>query len=325
MLALFRTNQFVANFLLLFYAVIVRGVVFIRAEGVVLSQPGIFTHTVWGWIPPESTWGFILATLLVVIQGIMINLLVSKYRIAREISLLPGLFFVLLSSAFTEFLYLSPLILANTFYIIVLYELFSTYRKYNAAGAIFNIGLWIAVGSLFYFSYCFLLILGIIGLVMLRSFTFREVLMLVCGLIAPYLLTGTYYFVTDQFHVFWNIQITSSIGFLDLNGEVNWIFYIKTGLCSFLLGVLVFSYNQYTKKKSIQQQKYIDVFFLAMIAAILPFLLQANIRLDHLLILVPPAAVLISFNFQSARRGAAEAVHFLLLIGLLVLQFSFWW
>jgi len=324
-LALFRTNQFVANFLLLFYAVIVRGVVFIQAEEMALSQPGIFTHSLWGWIAPDSTWGFLLATLLVVIQAVMINLLVSQYRIAREISLLPGVFFVLFSSAFTEFLYLSPLILANTFYIIVLYELFSTYRKYAAAGAIFNIGWWLAVGSLFYFSYFFLLILGIIGLGMLRSFTFREVLTLFCGLLAPYVMTGTYYFITDQIDLFWNIQFFDSIGFLDLYGSLHWIAYTKIAVVSFLLGVLVFSYNRYTKKKNIQQQKYIDVLFLALVVAILPLLFQSNIHLDHLLVLVPPAAILISFNFQSARRGTAEAIHFLLLIGILVLQFSFWW
>ena len=325
MLALFRTNQFVANFLLFFYAIIVRGVVFIHTDEMLLSQPGIFTHAVWEWIAPDSTWGFVLSTLLVVLQGIMINLLVSQYRIAREISLFPGLFFVLFSSAFTEFLYLSPLILANTFYIIVLYELFSTYRKYSAAGAIFNLGWWLAIGSLFYFSYFFLLVLGIIGLGMLRSFTFREQLTLLCGLLAPYIMTGTYYFVTDQFDSFWKVQMVDSFGFLDLHGTMNWIIYIKIAMISFLLGVLVFSYNQYTKKKSIQQQKYIDVLFLGLIVAILPLLFQANIHLDHLLILVPPAAILISFNFQTARRGTAEAIHFLLLIGILLLQFSFWW
>jgi len=278
-LALFRTNQFVANILLLLYAVVVRGSVFIHSETVALSQPGIFSKLLYQWLPPNSIEGFAVATILVFIQAVILNIAVGKNRIANEISLLPGMFYVLLSSAFSEFLYLSPLILANTFYIIVLMELFSTYRKYSAAGAIFNIGLWAGVASLFYGSYLFLFILGMAGLAILRSFKLKEQLMAISGLLVPYILTGTYFF----------------------------------------------SYNNYTKKKNIQQQKYINVLFTGLLLSTLPFLFQANIQLDHLLILSPTAGILLSFNFQNARPPIAESIHLLLLIGLLILQFSFYW
>jgi len=324
-LALFRTNQFMANIFLLLYAVVVRGSVFMQSETFTLSQPGIFTELLYQWIPPFSTEGFVLATVLVFIQAILINIIVGKNRIAKEISLLPGMFYVLLSSAFSEFLYLSPLILANTFYIIVLMELFSSYRKYSAAGAIFNIGLWAGVASLFYSSYLFLFILGMAGLGILRSFNIKEQLMAISGLLAPYILTGTYFFLTDQFAEFWQKQIQTSFGFLDLEGTPDLIFYIKMGLLGLLLATFILSYNGYTKKKNIQQQKYINVLFTGLLLSAFPLLFQANIRLDHLLILVPTAGILLSFNFQNARPPIAESIHLLLLIGLLVLQFSFYW
>jgi len=144
------------------------------SENIELSQSGIFSELLYQWISPHSMEGFVVATILVFLQAVTINVIVGKYRIANEISLLPGMFYVLLSSAFSEFLYLSPLILANTFYIIVLMELFSIYRKYSAAGAIFNIGLWTGVASLFYGSYLFLFILAMAGLGILRSFKLKE-------------------------------------------------------------------------------------------------------------------------------------------------------
>lgn len=314
-----------ANILLLLYALIVRSSVFVHSETVTLSQPGIFSEMLYQWVSPNSMEGFILATILVFIQAVMINFLVGKNRIAPEISLLPGMFYVLLSSAFSEFLYLSPLILANTFYIIILLELFSTYRKYSAAAAIFNIGLWAGVGSLFYSSYLFLFILGLASLGILRSFNLKEQLMAISGLISPYILAGTYFFVNDQFADFWEKQVQNSFGFLDLQGTPDLIFYIKMVLLGFLLLTFVLSYNNYTKKKNIQQQKYINVLFTGLLLSVLPFLFQANIHLDHLLILVPTGGILLSFNFQNARSSIAESIHLLLLIGLLVLQFSFYW
>ena len=324
-LALFRTNQFVANILLLLYAVVVRGSVFIHSETVTLSQPGIFSKLLYQWLPPNSIEGFAVATILVFIQAVILNIAVGKNRIANEISLLPGMFYVLLSSAFSEFLYLSPLILANTFYIIVLMELFSTYRKYSAAGAIFNIGLWAGVASLFYGSYLFLFILGMAGLAILRSFKLKEQLMAISGLLVPYILTGTYFFLTDNFSEFWQNQIRDTFGFFDLEGTADLIFYIKMGLLGLMLLTFISSYNNYTKKKNIQQQKYINVLFTGLLLSTLPFLFQANIQLDHLLILSPTAGILLSFNFQNARPPIAESIHLLLLIGLLILQFSFYW
>ena len=314
-----------ANIFLLLYAVVVRGSVFMQSETVALSQPGIFSKLLYQWIPPYSVEGFVTATILVFIQAVLINIIVGKNRIANEISLLPGLFYVLLSSAFSEFLYLSPLILANTFYIIVLMELFSAYRKYSAAGAIFNIGLWTGVASLFYSSYLFLFVLGIAGLVILRSFKLKEQLMAISGLLVPYILAGTYFFMTDTFPEFWQAQMQNNFGFLDLQGTPDLNFYIKMGLLGLMLLTFIFSYNNYTKKKNIQQQKYINVIFTGLLLSTLPLLFQANIHLDHLLILVPTAGILLSFNFQNARTSYAESAHLLLLVGLLVLQFSFYW
>lgn len=314
-----------ANIFLLLYAVIVRGSVFMNSETVPLSQPGIFSELLYQWISPYSTEGFVLATVLVCIQAIIINFVVGKNRIAKEISLLPGMFYVLLSSAFSEFLHLSPLILANTFYIIVLMELFSTYRKHSAAAAIFNIGLWTGVASLFYGSYFFLFILGMAGLGILRSFKLKEQLMAISGLLTPYILTGTYFFLTDQFSDFWQKQMRDSFGFLDLEGAPDLVFYIKMGLLGLMIATFILSYNNYTKKKNIQQQKYTNVLFTGLLLSTLPFFFQANIHLDHLLILTPTAGILLSFNFQNARSSMAESAHLLLLIGLLVLQFSFYW
>lgn len=313
-----------ANIFLLVYAFVLRGSALLAGDQPELSNPGIFSQAIYEWIDPYSTMGILLAGFLVVVQAIVINVIVGKYRIANEISLLPGMFYVLVSSYFPEFLYLSPLVMANTLYVLVLMEAFATYRKYAAAGAIFNIGIWTAVGSLFYLSYSFLFIVAMIGLGLLRSFTFRERLMLLFGLLTPYLLAGTYYFMYDRLAVFQNIQFAEGFGFLDFKGSPDWLFYLKIGLVGLLLLTLLLSYNGYTKKKNIQKQKYIDLLYMSMLVSVITLLYQSGIGLDHFLILAPPAGILLSFSFQDAKPSIAEAIHVIVLVTALAIQFKFW-
>lgn len=305
-----------ANIFLLVYAVLVRGSALWTAGEPRMGHPGIFSQTIYQWIPPYSTTGWVVATLLVVIQGVMINVLVGRYRIASEVSLLPGLFYVLLSSFFSEFLYLSPLIMANTFFILALMEAFATYRKYQAAGAIFNVGFWTAIGSLFYVSHSVVFIVAMIGLGMLRSFNFRERLMVVFGLLTPYVLTAVYFFINNRLPVFYEVQFQNGLGIFEFPKATGLIDYVKIGLFGLLLGFLVLSYGNFTKKKNIQKQKYIDLLFVCMAVTVLTLLYQGGIQMDHLLILVPPAAILLSFAFQDARSRFAEAVHLLMLVAM---------
>ena len=66
------------------------------------------------------------------------NIIIAKFRMASSVSLFPGLFYVLLVSMLPEFLTLSPALLANTFFIIAIWELFETYRKNEVSGNIVN-------------------------------------------------------------------------------------------------------------------------------------------------------------------------------------------
>jgi hypothetical protein len=186
-LSLFRTNQFISNTLLVFYALLLRGLVFfLPAREVSMSHPGIISKMVYGWIGQSGWLPDLVALLLVLLQALLVNVIVAKYRMARTVSLYPGVFYILIVSSFPDFLHLSPVLMANTFLLLVLYELFDSYKKYTAAGSLYNIGLWLGVAALFYYSMLAILIAAIIGFSIVRSFKVREVLMILFGLISPY-------------------------------------------------------------------------------------------------------------------------------------------
>lgn len=326
MLALFRTNQFAVNILLLFYAAIVRLAAFLIPVEQVNEVGGVLAAWVYQVVAPASQGGAVVALLLVCFQALLVNIILSRHRMASELTLLPGMFYVLLASCITEFLYLSPVLLATTFYLLAISELLDTYKKYSAAGEIFNIGLWLGLASLFYPSMLAFFLLAIAGLRSLRAFKFKEQLILLFGFMAPYFLTFVAFFLQNKSAYFFETQFTQGIRFLDYAFHPPaWMLYLKLGFFAFISLIVLFNFNRFLLKKNIQVQKNISVLYWGLFVAILSFTIQANVGMEHLLLTIPSLGILLSFVFLRMSRQVAEAAHLLLLCGIILLQFYSWW
>lgn len=321
MLFFFRTNQFVANIFLIIYAVLLRFSGFFLPLQGGESGAGALGQWALSLVGSSTTTSVIVAILLVTLQGTMINLIVARYRMGKELSLLPGLCYILLASLAPEFITLSPVLIANTFFILALYQLFNTYKKSKSAAEIFNTGFWIAMASLFYFSYLYFIILALIGLAELRAFRFRETMMLVIGMIVPYILAGTIYFWNDQLAYFISRQFSESTGFLELPQIQTWDQYVKLGVFGLTLLIALFSYSRYAFKRKIQVQKFIKILYWSLFFAGVASVFQANSDMTHLLIMVPALGVFLSEELLNLKSSVAEVVHLLFVIGILIFHF----
>ncbi|MEM9918027.1 MAG: hypothetical protein AAF990_08025 [Bacteroidota bacterium] len=322
MLSLFRTNQIVANFLLLFYAVFLRFSVFWVAPSFEPTFNGVLGEYTIRSIGTLGVFPFILGVILLSLQALLINITISRYRTAGELSLFPGLFYILLASSFPEFLFLSPALIANTFYILALMEMMHTYKNNAAAGRIVNAGFWIAIGSLFYFSHIVFLILAFSALGILRAFRLKEAIMVIIGFAVPYVIANVYFFWTDQWSMFWQQQFVNTWSFLDvsrLSIQGDQLFRLIFLVLITLVALL--SFRRYTVKKKIQVQKNINIIYWALFWGALTFLFQADIQYDHFLILLPPLGILLSINFLQMKPPTAESLHLLLYVGIIVSHF----
>lgn len=320
MLALFRTNQLVLSVLLIFYVAGLHIAGFVFPETTANSNPGILSEWLMTWAGEGSLLSKVFVILLLFLQGILLNIIVASNRLTTEVSLYPGLFYILIASSLPDFQHLSPLHLANTFYIIVIMELMSTYKKSSAADRIFNAGFWAAVASFFYFSYIIFLFLVFIALNVLRAFNIKERLMFIIGAIVPYILLGVYFLWNDQFDFFIQAQFFDNINVLDFKGILSRFSYVKLAIFALLLLIILFSYGSYTFKRNIQVQKKISILYWGMFIALFSIFFQAGIRLDHLLILTVPIGVLLSINFSLMKKNTAELLHLLLLVFVILLQ-----
>lgn len=323
MLSIFRSNQQIANFLYLIYLVILFAFHFIVPISKIPTRPGILTYNIYQIIPWNTLGGDIIAIILLFLQAFFINVMVSNNKLTNEVNLFPGLFYILIACLSPDFIYLSPLVLANGFYLISIYNLFTVYNNQKSASAIFNVGFFISTASLFYFSYIILILLGFLGLNILRAFNTKERLILLTGTITPYLLLGVYFFWFDQLSVFIKYQITDSIAFLPFQLPFEFAFedYFSFSLLIIILLVVLLAYGNNIARKIRETQKKINILYWMLIIPVISLLFQAEIQLEHLAIIAMPLGILFSFNFSRMAPNWAELFHLFLLAAILFNQY----
>lgn len=288
------------------------------------SGQGILSELVYGWIGSQNVLSHILALVLLLIQGFLVNLLAISNRLSNEVNLFPGLFFILLSCALPDFLYLSPVLIGNTFFLIAMVELFKTYKNPACADSIFNVGLSIGIAGMFYFPFLFFFILGIAGLNILRAFTIREQLMILLGILVPVFLTGLYFYWFDRLDFFLESQFSRNFGFFNFQFIAGWEGYLKAGIFLLLIIFAVFNSGGYLVKKNIQVQKKIGILFWVLITGAFAAIFQSEITLEHFLMLAMPLGIFLGLTFTSMKPQWAEALHFLMVVSVLAFQFATW-
>lgn len=322
MLTFFRTNQPLANIFLLVYLGVVRLSTFIHPLPVVPKSQGILTEWMYAELPPTSFGAQLAAFLLVFIQAIFINITMARYRVAGEVSLLPGLFYCLITALLPDFLPLSPALLANTFAIIALFYLFEVYKNNNASIRIFDVGFWVGVAGLFHFSYTFFIFWGILGLGILRGMRLKELFMFLLGIIAPFFLFSVYLFWTDRLPYIYK-HFADNLSFLSFVRYTNPAAYVKLGIVSLLIAVVILANTQFSTKRGISVQKFLSCVYWMLLIGGMTTLVQSNVDLSHLLIISVPLSILLSLLFQRTSIAIAEVLHMLLLVTSLILQFEY--
>lgn len=310
-----------ASLLLVFYAAL------LRFWGLVYTEPweptasGILADWVYTQLGYSGLVPWIIATLLVFIGGWMLNGLVLRDRLGKDANLFPGVFFILVSSTLPPFLQLSPLHMANFFYILALFELMGIYKKTDCTIHLFNSGLWIAIGSFFHASYLSLFLLSIAAINTLRSLKIKDILIVLSGILVPYIYAFVYFYWTDQLSLFLGKQFPIQIGIPDLVIANPILYYISLVLFGILGLVILFSWSGFLMKNVIQVQKKINILYSAIFLFIFAPFLVDQLGVDFLLYLAVPLGVLVSFNFTNMPQQRAEVIHLVWVAGLLYFHF----
>jgi len=324
-LSFFRTNQLAAGALLIFYAAILHLSSLLSPEESAMpvsDHAGIFGYWLYsltgthGWLPSLLTLG------LLSFQALLINVFISNHRLASEISLFPGLFYILIASSLPAFLCLSPVHLANTFLILALIALMDTYKQSSCAALIFNTGMWVGIASLFYPPFLLFFFAGVAGLNVLRAYKIQERLMLLAGLATPFWLAALYCFWNDELSLFLDLQLYKPFELWSFAKTEPWVLIVELIFWLVLILTALGSFGAYNFKMQLQVQKKISILYWVLLFAGLSTCIQKEAPVEHLLVTAVPLGIMISFNFILVSKRWSEMLHLLLLVLILCWQYK---
>jgi hypothetical protein len=137
--------------------------------------------------------------ILFFIQIYYINFISLKHKMFNENNYLPALFYGLLGLTFFNVITLSPQMLGATFILFSINHLFNHVESRNKTdGNILNIGLYVGIAALFYLPLFLMILMHVIGLLFFTNTIFRRYLLLVYGLVVPFILCWLVYVIYGQ-------------------------------------------------------------------------------------------------------------------------------
>ena len=230
--------------------------------------------------------------------------------------------FIYLASWLPIFDLLNPVLLALPFLVIVLYDLIGLYKLAHPAKKLFNIGFWLCAACLFYPALIWYIIFVFVAMSVIRAFKLKEAIMVLVGWLTLFFLVGVYFYWQDQLQYFFSTQFGNSSAWIDWqlvdSPYLSWLPII--GL-AFLMMLGLYRFGRFQLKKNIQAKKGISVMYCFLAAAGLSFFVQPGASQEHLLLLLPVLAYVLSFLLLRSKPAIAEMTHIFMLFALIVYQF----
>ena len=139
----------------------------------------------------------IFSLVLLLIIGFLLVRLNVRFFFIQTRTQLPAFFYILICSSFIPLNRLNPVLIGTLFLVLAIYKIFDTYKKETLCCNFFDAALLVSIGSLFYFNFIFLIFIIWIGLIILRPFFWREWIFSFIGILLPYIIIVSYYYLMD--------------------------------------------------------------------------------------------------------------------------------
>lgn len=326
MLSLFRNNRIPAFLLLVGYTIALKLHVFFIPIEINFSSNAPFAELFFlafeKIVAGNLFFVRLIAIACIFIQALMINSIVNKHKLFGELNFIPSLSFVLLTSWFPEFNFLTPTLLAMFPIIIAFGKLIQLYHSENYDSLLFDAAFLIAFASLLWLPSVQFLFWLFITLGVTKPFNLRIWIVGFLGFLVPYFLAATYFFWNGQLTDFIEFHVLSFINNYSLNIEVSQMLWLKTGIlltvaCFYLIILL-----QEIPILVLQLRKVMGMVVTMLLFSLLTLVLQPSIMLIHFVILVFPLSLVFSYHFsQSKRSNISEWIHLSLFIMVLIMQY----
>ncbi|HLG04100.1 MAG TPA: hypothetical protein VI731_10930 [Bacteroidia bacterium] len=263
-------------------------------------------------------WFSVIAAFLVVITAaLFLNFLIHEHHILVKKSWMPALIFMVLSACAPELLWLHPPLIAGLFLLGALHLLLGTYRADKAYAPVFNAGLLIGIGGLFYVPVLVYIGFSLTVFILLRPFIWREWVIFSIGALLPWLYAGVWYFWHNRLDEVTSEMVLNPIAGRDFFLKISPAYYGLMFMLAFLLAVAISRFTAGAGSSTLKTKKAVSVmvwFFIFGLAAVIPA--QSYHVTGFTFVLIPVAVFISKYFIVSRRLWLAESFFLLLLLSI---------
>lgn len=140
----------------------------------------------------------IFSMLMVIAIAIYLVNFNTRLFFINERTFLPASLYVLLSAYIPDNQVFNPVLPASFLLLVAIDRLAVSYRKQGIAFSLFDASMLIGLASLFYTNIIWFYILILIGISLFRTFSVRELLISLAGLLTPLIILYSFYYLTGR-------------------------------------------------------------------------------------------------------------------------------
>ncbi|MCQ2282897.1 MAG: hypothetical protein MJZ99_09810 [Bacteroidales bacterium] len=195
MLKLFRTDIIAQALIILAVMLLMWVKYFIHPMPIPVDGGGPIFFWLTGWMTPRI--GTITAFLLIIVEGLFVNMMLYRYKLISQNTLMPMLFFVLAMSLYPPTL--SPMVIGTIFLIIGISQMMLTSTLLSLPiDKVFSSTALLSLATLICPYMAVFFVPLVLNMFNYSLYSWRDWAMFVMGMLAPYLLVETIYFITDE-------------------------------------------------------------------------------------------------------------------------------
>lgn len=259
-----------------------------------------------------------IAGILIYIQAIIFNRVVNNHSLLSKPSYLPALLYITGASLFEPFLVLSPTLICNFLLILIMDKLLRIGKSQTVIMIMFDIGIFIAIGTLIYFPFVVMLLLIWLSLLLYRSFHWREWVSGLVGFLSIFFFLAVFYYLNDNIGMFYKIWLPLKNKFPS-NFKIQYDDYLVLVPVGIMMVLAAIQLRENFFRSFISTRKAFQMLFFMFIIAVISVYTKPNFKLYHFLLCVPPGAVLLAYYFSNATKRWFYESLFLILV--LAIQF----
>lgn len=256
----------------------------------------------------------LIAFALVVFIAFFAQQINDRYALIRTRTKLPAIVFVIIAGGFTALHTLHPVYFAAIFLLLAIYNLLAVFNNPSPFPPIFNAGLFLSIGVLFYFQLIVIFPALLIGIVILyREVSWHELLICVVGFFVPLIFAAGFAFYYDRFPEFLKTMEQNLVTPVN-HIKSNYPLYGFLIFLTILILIASLKFLQQFDSRKVSIRKYYSVFLVIFSFAIAGLVAIPAASQEMLIIAAVPVTFLISNLLASIESRFWGELLFILLI-----------